>query len=206
MASRMVTLLIVGFQSLISKLRKTLYNSSDMNGSYRRDLFVSTAIIVGSLVAAVVGVYFLQSALRAQVSHVAEMNQRIQAYFDNVGLVASLKQSAPQANKYLEVMNRLIPDHDHLFGLRDWIDTVSRNHRVVSSFNFAGEPPIPSPGTIGQIGFTLTLSGNVEDLTSFLQEIESLATAQYLLTFDTFTVSRNSGTYQVTIQGKAYFQ
>lgn len=178
-----------------------------MNSKSKKQLTIDFGIIFGSMVAALVGVYFLSGSLAVQSAKIVQGRTSLAAQAMAVQSLASLKHDAPLAAQYQSAINKLLPNQYQLIGVSQWLNGIAQSHSVTAAFNFQGNPvaPVAGGGAAGTAPFLITVSGTAGNITDFLKDIETREPA-FLLSLGSFDLTGDGTTDTLTAQGVLYFQ
>lgn len=184
-----------------------------MPTDFKRRLIISTSIILGSAVAATFAIYFLGNSIgglaKKIVAEKASINQKTGA----LAVFAALKQQSAQAAVYQTAIDGLLPTQNGLIGFTQWVSGIAATHQVAVNVSFQGGGAsfVPASDTaadfqnIGQTDFSISASGGINNLTAFLNDIESESPG-FLLQITSFNIANNGGNYQFSGQGVVFFR
>ena len=148
---------------------------------------------------------------RANISHqlevVKDLAGRRNLYSQSSQGLAGLMKDWSIAQQYKDRVQLLVPKKDDIVLLSKELQARAQKDRVsiVFSFNAESETKV-SQGDISSIGFTATVEGAVNDILSFLNEIEESYYALQIQTFDLNTgVANNASLSRFFITGKIFF-
>ncbi|MGC9968450.1 MAG: hypothetical protein ABSC29_01825 [Minisyncoccia bacterium] len=174
-----------------------------MKGNPRKQLWMSFGIVFGVVVVASVALYFLLSDLDAQAARIVSDKALVAQRVAVVSALASLKSDAVQAAQYADAMNKLLPSHDELIGFPQWIASAGQEHNVSVSIVFRGNNTVATNALPGSDGFSLGASGAATDIVAFLSDLETRS-AGFLLSIDSFDLTSNGSSYQLSAQGRVF--
>jgi hypothetical protein len=172
---------------------------------FKRPLVTSVSLILVAIIVAAVSIYFLATGIMASAKAIAQDHAQLDAATGAVAGVAALKAQAPQAKQYQLAFEKLLPTQDGLIGFSGWINSVANAHGVSSKVVFQGKLVPPSATGPGQAGFSLTVTGDMSNIISFLNDIET-KTPGFLLSLSSFDLVNASPHYQVSVQGNVFFR
>jgi len=166
----------------------------------QKQIWVTSGVIGASIIAASVGFYFLSNAINAQAQKILTDKAIGAEQAAAVGVLAKLKSDATLATQYANAMNTLVPIHDNLIGVPQWLNTVAASHGVTISFSFQGGNAPASGAKPGTDPFTLTVDGTSDGIAAFMGDIESQA-PEFLLNVTSFDLTNNGSPYHLSVQG-----
>lgn len=176
-----------------------------MGSDFRNKVLTNAGIIVGSFLVFGVVFYFLASTLQAKSAEVIRdrkvVNDRSYALLN----LSDLKKEAPQAEEYKKKIEALLPNQDSLLGFPQFLDSLSRAHQVDLNFSFTGSTVPPAGDTAGSVGFTIALTGTMQNITDFIDDVEFHAT-RFLMGVDTVDIVPESQDYKATLHGRAFYR
>ncbi len=174
-----------------------------MTHSVKRPLLVSFGMVAVAVGAATYGLYYFSNDITAQTDKIVSDKTLLAQQTAAVSILARLKSDAPQAAVYAAAMDKLLPTHDGLIGFQQWLLDRGRADNVAVSFSYRGNNTPASPGNAGSDGFSLIVDGGGSAIMAFLGDIETKADA-YLLSVDSFTLTSNGSSYELSIQGRVF--
>ncbi len=174
--------------------------------------FKKTILRNGIIVGAIVVIFAIFFVLfRANISHqlevIKDLAGRRNTYTQSSQGLAVLIKDWNVAQQYKDRLQLLVPKKDDIVLLSKELQARAQKDRVsiVFSFNAESEAKLPQ-GDIGSIGFTATIEGAVQDILSFLHEIEESYYALQVQTFDLTTgITNNASLSRFFITGKVFF-
>lgn len=172
---------------------------------FKRQLWISLAIIFGSIIIAVIAFNYLASALVVGANKITADRALIDQQADSLGVIAALKNQAPKAAVYQTAMDSLLPTQDGLIGFSQWINTVAAAHQVSVSASFQGNIIQPAGSDPGQAAFSMDVTGSLNDIAAFLNDAESKASG-FFITVNSFNLIDKNSTYDLTGQGNVLFR
>jgi hypothetical protein len=172
---------------------------------FKRQLGISIAVIVGTVVIATVALYFLTENIEETARAIGMA--RAQTASENAELqdLASLEQNAGSAASYQAAMDKLLASQAALITFPAQVESLSRAHAVSTSFSFDGSPLPPATSTPGSITFSLNVSGPIAGVISFMKDFESAAPV-LLSSLDAANVTGSGSSYTLTVRGTVYFK
>jgi hypothetical protein len=176
-----------------------------MKDKFKKQLLISFGLILGSGIAAAIGLNFLSGNLHASAEKIIQERAGLSAETMALGSLADLKRDAPLAAQYQAAINKLLPDQYHLIGFGQWLNGIAQHHSVSANVSFQGTPTPPSAGAAGTAIFSISTTGSASDVIAFLKDIETQEPA-FLLSINSFDLTSDGTTVNVTGQGTLYFQ
>lgn len=171
-----------------------------------KEIRLSLAIIVGSLVVFWGVFYFFQMKTNALADEIVQRRSIIKEHSTLGEVLASLKSDAQVAEGYEAAIDVLIPPKDKLFvGLSSWLQSQERLFGVSVRFSFQGNESDPTETDLGVVGFSMTVNGQLGDVVRFLRSVETQAD-QFLLRFNSIDVARDINSYRVSVGGDVFFK
>ena len=171
----------------------------------RRTVWLNIGFI--ALISIVFGValYFMDREFLFRAGSVYADRSIIQGQAWSVGMLAVLKQAAPEAKRYEERLRLLLPAKDELLDFPRRLDGVSRAHQVSQTFSFRGNAVSPQGNEPGYIGFTIDAVGSYTNVVNFFRELEVKST-RFLVSIDSLDISRSDPQYRARAEGKIFFR
>jgi hypothetical protein len=173
--------------------------------NFRKPFWISVSVIIGTLVASSVALYFLAGSIEATASAIGAA--RTQTATQNAELqdLANLKQGASVAATYQAVMDKLLGSQAALLTFPTQIDSLGRAHTVSTSFSFQGSPSLAAGTIPGSIGFSLDVSGSITNVLAFMKDLES-SSPVLLSSLENVSVAGDSSSYTLTAKGMVFFK
>ena len=174
-----------------------------MKNDIKKQLWISGAIIFGSMVVAAAVVYYLSFDIAAKAKAIADDRSLTDQKTGVLAVLAGLKAQAPQAAAYQAAIDQLIPSQDGLIGFGGWLNQIASSDGVTANFSFDGDP-VPASGNIpGYVAFSLNASGPINNIVNFLDDIESKSPG-FLLSIKSFDLTEQTANYQIVAQGQLF--
>lgn len=171
-----------------------------MKNVFKKQLLISGSVILGSIIAASVGLYFLSGDLGTQAQKIITEKALAAQQASVLGILAQLESDAPVAAKYSAAIDQLLPIHDDLIGVPGWVNGLAAKHDVTASFSFQGNNNPATNATPGTDGFTVLVEGQQANVAAFLNDMESQS-PQFLLNVNSLDLVNNGPDYKLSIQG-----
>ena len=168
-------------------------------------MWLGIVIIAGSL-AVFVGMF---SVLSADIQRASDAITNNRATIAKEGALinsySGLKANAANAAVYQSAMDKLLGSQDNLIVFPSQIDNLARKEGVDGSFTFVGNPVPAGPDTVGYSDFTLNVTGQLADITGFMDDMESSAPI-LLSKIDSFDLTQSGQSYALTAEGRVFFK
>ncbi len=177
-----------------------------MEQNFRKKVLVNTGIILSAFAIAAVLFSVLGGRLDAASAKIAADRNEAASRTYALENLSMLKTQEPEAAKYKEKLDTLLPNQDGLFSFITYLQGIAKLHQVDISFSYSGPAVAPVVGRPGYIPFTATLAGSSENIIAFIDDMESKS-ARFMVNFDTAELSGDRGsTYNATVKGKVFFK
>ncbi len=180
------------------------YNG-EMVMNFRRQLWVSSLIIVASVVVFLVGFSILTGDIAAKADKISMDRGLIDKQTGMLAVLAGLKEQAPQAAAYQSAMNALLPTQDELIGFGSWLSQAASANHVSTNFSFENAIVPASDVAFGRTNFSFTATGDDLALAAFLSDIEKTDPG-FFVTINSFDMVNTNGSYQLSGEGTAFFR
>lgn len=174
-----------------------------MKNSLKTQLWIGFGVILASLALATAAIYYFSGDLAAQADRIIADKALISRQAAVVDILARLKREAPVAAAYLALIDKVLPTHDNLIGLPQWLDELGRAHGVTVIFAFQGNNVPMTASAPGADGFVMTVTGAPAEVASFLTDLE-LNSRGYLLSLDAFSFAGTGVDYKLSAQGRVF--
>ncbi|MDO8536971.1 MAG: hypothetical protein Q7R94_01860 [bacterium] len=176
-----------------------------MQRYFKREILVGLSVIFGSILLLGAALLLLSSDISAQTEGVVGGRDLISERAATLNALAELKRDSPVASKYREAMRKILVTRDDLLDFSRWLEGLARGRGAVFSFAFQGEPSPPTEENPGNIAFSMRVSGGLDVLLGFLEDIEYKA-PRFLLSIDSFNVRADGSGYTLAGVGKVFFR
>ncbi len=171
---------------------------------FTKTLWISLGVIVASIVIAVIALDFFSGDLTARANTIVADRAMVQQQNDAVAELAGLEEQASHATTYQAAMDQLLPDQDNVFNFAQWFSQLGQQYGVTANASLQGTITPSSGSTPGTASFSFDTEGSLSDITAFLDAGAKSST--FLITFTSFDVTSNGGSYKVTGQGTIFSQ
>lgn len=182
------------------------YNLKRMTERLSYGFYIGVSVILLSFALAGGALYWLYTDLNTKVVEITTGRGTIQERIQEVGLLADLKNSAKSAEDYQKVMDTILPDQNKLFDFPRWIDNLASNYSITDRFSFQGNQTPSQGSTPGYVGFSVDITGSMQNIVSFMKSLETTQGSQFLVTIDSFDLNQASDKYHVILNGKVFFK
>jgi hypothetical protein len=98
---------------------------------------------------------------------------------------------------------KLIPTQDGLIGFPAWIGQIANSDGVVVVPTIAGDVVPGNAVRPGFVSFTLSVTGSLNNVVTFMDDIESKSPG-YLLNIDSLDLIQSGTGYTLKAQGRAF--
>jgi len=176
-----------------------------MKTNFNWRLFISIGAIAGSIVVAVIALVYLSGDLDANASKLVSDRAAMQANTAALGRLAELEHDAPLAAAYQTAINSLLPTRTDLIDVPPAVATLASADGVTATLSFQGNPAAAMAGSLGTVPFSLDAQGSLDNVTSFLADLETKTTG-FLLIVNSFDVTNGAAGAHLTGNGTIYFQ
>jgi hypothetical protein len=172
---------------------------------FKRRFWTGIGIIIGSIALFAVAIFFIGGDMSTQASAITAARSNYAEQSAMVNDYGSLKADAANAAVYQTAMSRLLSSQNDLIGFSSQIDNVAHNDGVDLTFAFVGAPVLPAGNTPGSAGFKMTAIGSLQNIVTFLHDIE-LGAPIMLLKIGAFDLTQSGSNYSITATGNVFFQ
>ena len=117
--------------------------------------------------------------------------------------LTELKNQASTARLYASALRALLPNEDGVLGVQRSLRDLARTHNLTFTFSFSGTQE-PTETELGSIGFQLTTSGTVDDVTAFLDEVRAMPSLVAIESAE--LVFGTNSSINASLQGKIFFK
>lgn len=168
-----------------------------------RQLWISAGVIVGSIAIAAGAMAFFSGGLSSQADAIVNDRAIVQSKTDALANLAQLESEAPQAAQYQAAMDQLLPDQYGLVTFTQWLAQLGAKYNVTTNAAFQGSVTPANGITPGTAQFSFTAQGAPQDLTDFLDGMNTKSSG-FLLTLTSFDVTGQGSTESITGQGMLF--
>ena len=176
-----------------------------MEKSFKREFILGICLIAGSILAFLGVSSYFSGRLSDLATNIATSRFLLAKRAELLENLADVKRSSSESAAYKQKIDALLPTQEQLLNLSQVLSGLAAAHDVSFSFSFKGAPTLPQPTVPGSIAFAMDSSGDLNSILLFLNDIEPKST-RFILSFDSFDLSKLDQGYHLVAQGKAYFQ
>jgi hypothetical protein len=176
-----------------------------MAANFKRKFWINIGIIALSFVIFTFVYFELGSSLEKKADAIASHRADSNKFSNTSEVLASLKKSAPEAERYQQYAHQLLPEQYSLVDFPRWVDGLSKVRRLTLNFSFKSEIVGAQANSAGYIPFVFDVTGGLEDSVLFLRDLEEQA-PRYLVSLESIDVTRNNDSFRTMAQGKVYFR
>jgi len=176
-----------------------------MFDNFRKEVRKGILVILASVVVFGVSFYFFSKSLNSVTNDIVSDRLLIAKNSGVLENLAELKRGDQEAVHYQKAMEKLLVPKDQLLQFPGWLDGLARVRQVGLNFSFSGAEVAPQENYPGYINFSLDMTGSINALTSFLEDIE-LQPTRFLANLDSFEVTKSDSGYRITSSGKVFFK
>jgi len=173
--------------------------------NFKKQVALSLVIILGSFLVLGVALYLASLSLKSESDKVLSDKTAIATRTAALQALASFKSDSSLASRYKQAMERLLVPQEKLIEFPRSLEKLARAYQVSESFSFQGAQVAPQGDAAGYIGFSLSAGGTLDNLMDFLKGIE-YSEPQFLVSFETFDLSRSGAGYSALINGRVFFR
>ena len=185
---------------------RDIMSMSLMKDHFVRDFWISAGVVIGAIVAAFAGFWYILGLVNAHADAIAHYQGSVVARNASFSAISSLEKNAPAAAAYQAAISKLLPSQDGLLQFPRNLQTDAAAFNVAAQATFTGDPTPPSPGVAGFASFALNASGAESDLLAFLKNIETQA-PQFLVAIDSVDLTvTSSSSAKLAANGRVFFQ
>lgn len=171
---------------------------------FSMQLWISSGILVGSVVIAIIALQFMMGKMSADVAAIVADRAAVVSHTDLLSELAALGSDAPRAAQYEAAMNQLLPDQYGLLAFPQWLSQMGAKYGVTTDAVFQGSVNLPSGGSIGTAQFSFTAQGSPQNLAAFLVAMNT--SPGFLVALTSFGVTNNGSSDNMTGQGTLFFR
>jgi len=177
-----------------------------MTSDFRKQI-MSIGIAIGIISVIFWGFTFL---LRANLSHqlvlISDLAQKRETYVASSQGLSVLLKDWSVAQQYAQRVQNLVPKKDDLVLLSKQLESRARQKQISFSFSFNSEGEEKTQHQdVGSIGFSTTMEGSIQNILSFLQDLEKTYYALQIKSFDISHNQSNPSLVRCFITGRAFF-
>ena len=116
--------------------------------------------------------------------------------------LATLRGDLTKANPYFSFLENILPPRDQILTFESELKNIAKKNNLEFNFSF-GEESNSSIKDPGQISFRAIVTGSYENISSFLNSIE---TSRYFIDPSNVDLVKKSSGFSATVNGKVFFR
>lgn len=172
---------------------------------FSTQLWISSGILVGSVVIAAVALQLIAGKMSADVDAITADRAAAESQTNLLGELTALEAGAPSAARYETAMNQLLPDQYGLVTFPQWLSQLGSKYGVTTDAAFQGSVNLPSGSTAGTAQFSFSAQGSPQNLAAFLADMNTTSSG-FLIELTSFGVTNTGSSENMTGQGTLFFR
>jgi hypothetical protein len=173
--------------------------------TFKKQLWVNIAVIVGEFAVASIGLFFLAGGIASLSAAIVSRRTTVLGEANAIETFANLKENGPMAARYQAAMDQLLASQDQLITFPVQVSQLGNTDGVSTDFSFVGDPVPATASAPGNVGFTLDATGPLSNVIAFAKDFE-VGSPILLSRLDTFSLTGNGSSYTFSAQGEVYFK
>lgn len=173
-----------------------------MSKEFRTWLLIQGGVIAGVLLFLAGMLWYVRADIGSRAEGIRAKQAQFAIAVRAVSARATLRQGREAAGPFLEEMGRVLPLRDQLIAFPRDLERLARARTVDVGFSFGAETPATA-GTAGRIAFPLTVSGPLERVLRFLEDLERLP---LIVALRGIELSGSGSAYSLTSGGAVFFR
>lgn len=171
---------------------------------FKKNLFLALGIFLAAIVFFIIVLWLMGGSIKAKAEQLSVVDTKLGEINANFSSLAALKQQYNgKAVGYLTIINNVVPLKDNLINfLKDFTILADASHLAGFGLDLVGETP-PTAESLGWVSITSGPEGSIEQFISFL---DSLPKINYLVSFNSATLSRRGQNFQFNLKGRVFFR
>jgi Tfp pilus assembly protein PilO len=169
---------------------------------FKKSFFISIGVFLFILAVLVGFLIYLNIDIDRRVAAIKRYQTDIAIRNQAVLLLGTLKLEAERGAQLAGQLQEVLPTRDQLITLPRELEKVAKAHRVGFGFAFGNEN-LPSGTNPGSVRFTISLTGQIADLVSFLKDLEFGKRILNVQSFD-LTQRRDAKDFSLILSGEVY--
>lgn len=170
----------------------------------RRDFIISSSIIGGALLAALLVQWWVSGIITSRIRDVEEIRSALTDKGTLLKTLTRLKNDSVVADELQPLLESLIPKEDTLLDLSARVEAAAREHKVLAAFKFQGNKTNAAEGGVAHVGFSLDAEGVFADIAAFMDTLETPAKG-FLLGLDSYNIARSGEKHRISATGRVFF-
>lgn len=171
---------------------------------FPRNLSISIAIIVGSIVVFAVVLSLLAHALSGTTERIVALRAHIVRNQTLVQTLSNMKQISGDMGTYKDKIALLLPGSDQLIEFPKQINALAKMNQVGTTLSMDENLSLPGDGP-GSWGFSIIASGSFQNILSFMKALER-DPGHFAIGIDTVGISQDQTMFRASISGKVFYQ
>lgn len=171
---------------------------------FSRHLWISSSILLGSVIIAAVALQFVAGKMSADAAAIVADRAAVVSQNNLLSELTAFGSDAPRAAQYEAAMNQLLPDQYGLVTFPQWLSQLGSKYNVTTDAAFQGSVNLPAGGTAGTAQFSFSAVGSPQNLAAFLAAMH--ASSGFLVELTSFGVTNNGSSDNMTGQGTLFFR
>jgi len=176
-----------------------------MQKYFRRHLIINLAAITVIILIFWAALSWLSLDVDSVVDKIVVDRTLIKKKAEAIGILAELKQTAPEAASYKKSVDAILPPQEQLLDFPRWLDGLARARRLNIGFDFQGRETPPQDASPGYAAFILNIGGALTDILAFVKDLE-LQVPRYLIGIEGFDLKETGEGYQLSTRGRVFFR
>jgi hypothetical protein len=177
-----------------------------MSSDFKRQLWITLGVLAAGVVVFGSAYYWAINRVNSLTASIIEQRSLIWQGSNLTETLANLKKEKQTVEAYTQALNNLVATRDQLVvNFSKWLNNEAMQYRVGVDFSFQGGETQAAQDNLGYAGFSIKLSGSLNDSVNFLRHLER-ETRQFLLSFGSFDVDRGPSGYIISANGRVYFK
>lgn len=145
----------------------------DKTSDYKKNLFINIGIILAAIAVFVSFFILLRLNILHQVEIINDIKSKRAFVSESAENLSSLIKDWAIVKNYSQRVSLLVPSKDDLVTLSKDMNAIARQDNVSLSFSFGAESNPTGAGTFGSIAFSATADGSMDQILSFLKDVEN---------------------------------
>ncbi len=169
---------------------------------FHKKVTVKLSISLGIIAVLVLGIIFFGFRVDSLSEKVITTRQELGERSRSLQSLASLRSDySTKGQSYLNVLYNVIPEKDELIDLSKNFQVIAQEGQLDYGFTFLGENP-PIAENLGSVKFSLSLGGSLNELLSFLKNLENF---RYLISLENVSLNR-ADRMRMNIRGDVFYR
>jgi hypothetical protein len=174
-----------------------------MNTTFKRNIIISSSIILGSFMVAALTLSYFTNAVAAKALVISADRSLISKQIGSLVSLSTLKAEQPQVAVYKDAIDSLLPTDDGVLDFSQWVNGIAANDQVVAVISFTNTTNPASATKPGTTSFSIDATGSESAILAFMNDIESKSPG-YLIKIAAFDLTYNNPGYEFKGQGTVF--